>query len=326
MTFDYYYGTQADQFSFIRIPRMLLTEELFSPLSLQSKVLYSILLDRMSLSMRNGWFDEENRAYIIYQISEIQADLGFSKKKAMDYLSELEKFGLVEKKKRGFGLPSILYVKSFMVEKNCARGTDMGTSGRISDALRSAKIGNSEVPKSHLRSVERNTSEVPKSTPLEVSLSVPLNSYTNINQTDKNNTNSNQILSSTGCDEDEIRNMYAYAELIAENMELEILKQNHIYNAELLDGIYDLILEVALCKNPTMVIASNEYPTELVRSKFLKLNASHVEYAITCFNQNTTKIRNIKKYMLAVLFNAPTTMGRYYTSEVHHDMSYLVAK
>lgn len=106
MEFDYYYGSQADQFSFIRIPRMLLTEDTFSSLTLQSKMLYSVLLDRMSLSMKNGWFDEENRVYIIYQISEIQADLGFSKRKAMDYLSELEEFGLVKKKKRGFGLPT----------------------------------------------------------------------------------------------------------------------------------------------------------------------------------------------------------------------------
>lgn len=66
MKFDYYYGSQADQFSFIRIPRMLLTEETFSSLTLQSKMLYSVLLDRMSLSMKNGWFDEENRVYIIY--------------------------------------------------------------------------------------------------------------------------------------------------------------------------------------------------------------------------------------------------------------------
>lgn len=115
MKFDYYYGSQADQFSFIRIPRMLLTEKLFEDLTLQSKMLYSILLDRMTLSMKNGWFDDENRAYIIYPISEIMSDLGFSKKKAMDYLAELQLFGLVEKKKRGFGLPSIIYVKSFMI-------------------------------------------------------------------------------------------------------------------------------------------------------------------------------------------------------------------
>lgn len=128
MEFDYYYGSQADQFSFIRIPKMLLTEETFSSLTLQSKMLYSVLLDRMSLSMKNGWFDEENRVYIIYQISEIQSDLGFSKRKAMDYLAELETFGLVQKKKRGFGLPSIIYVKSFLIQKDYSGSVESGTS------------------------------------------------------------------------------------------------------------------------------------------------------------------------------------------------------
>ena len=79
--FNYYYGSQADQFSFIRIPKIMLTDKTFSDLSLQAKVLYGVLLDRMSLSRKNGWLDAENRVFIIYQIGEIQKDLGFSKKK-----------------------------------------------------------------------------------------------------------------------------------------------------------------------------------------------------------------------------------------------------
>ena len=95
----------------------MIIDPLFANLSLTSKVLYGILLDRMNLSMKNHWLDGENRVYIIYQIAEIQEDMGLSKKKAIEYLSELEKFGLVEKKRRGLGLPSLLYVKSFIVEK-----------------------------------------------------------------------------------------------------------------------------------------------------------------------------------------------------------------
>ena len=94
MEFNYYYGSQADQFSFIRIPKGMLTEETFSSLSIPAKVLYGVLLDRMTLSRKNGWFDDENRVFIIYQIGEIQEDLGFPKKKAMELLAELEKFGL----------------------------------------------------------------------------------------------------------------------------------------------------------------------------------------------------------------------------------------
>lgn len=94
--------------TFIRIPKVMLMDKTFAGLSIQAKMLYGILLDRMGLSMKNGWLDENNRVYIIYQIAEIQEDLGFSKKKAIDYLAELEKFGLVEKKRQGLGRPNIL--------------------------------------------------------------------------------------------------------------------------------------------------------------------------------------------------------------------------
>ena len=115
MEFNYYFGTQADQYTFYRIPKNLITGKEFADLSLPAKLLYGVLLDRMSLSMKNGWLDEENRVYIIYQIKEIMVSLSVSEKMAIKYLKELEQFGLVEKKKRGFGLPSILYVKSFVL-------------------------------------------------------------------------------------------------------------------------------------------------------------------------------------------------------------------
>ena len=145
---------------------------------------------------------------------------------------------------------------------------------------------------------------------------------TNKNYTDLSYTESNQILSAKagGSDEDEMRRMSAYREIVFENIALGDLKQAHPYDTELLDGIYDLILEVLLSKSPTTVIASNEYPTELVKSKFMKLTYSHIEYALDCFNSNSTKVRNIKKYMLAILFNASSTISGYYTAEVHHDM------
>ncbi len=325
MNFNYYYGNQADQFSFIRIPRVLLVDQLFSPLSIQSKILYGVLLDRMGISMRNGWFDELNRVYIIYQISEIQEDLGFSKKKAIDYLTELEQFGLVEKKRRGRGLPSILYVKSFMTRDAISRSVETGASEPIISISRGAEIDTS-------RGSQIAPLEVPESTLLEVPKSAPLMSNNNINNTYMSNIPSNQILSTegtevqSGCDEDEMRCVRAYAEIISENLELEILKQGQGYDVELLDGIYDLILEVVVSKSPTTVIASNEYPTELVKSKFLKLTSMHVEYVMDCFNQNSTKVRNIKKYLLAALFNAPSTISGYYTAEVHHDMPYLAAR
>lgn len=314
MEFDYYYGAQADQFSFIRIPRMLLIEETFSSLTLQSKMLYSVLLDRMTLSMKNGWFDEKNRAYIIYPIAEIMKDLGFSKKKAMDYLNELEAFGLVVKKKRGFGLPSIIYVKSFIIQKNCARSIEIGTTDKKQVRFRSADSGTSEVLKSHLGSDEIDTSEVPKS--------VPLNSKTKENNIDGSYIKSNHIVSAQAddamrCDDDAM--IKAYEKLIRKNIEFDTLLITHPDDEKLLHGIVDLILETVVSQSDEILIASERYPAALVKSKLLKLNYMHLEYALSCFKKNTTKVKNIKKYMLAVLFNAPTTMEGYYCAEVHHD-------
>ena len=115
LRFDYYYGVEAEQFSFYRVPRLLIKDERFKGLSSDAKLLYGLMLDRMSLSMKNGWLDDENRAYIIYTIDNIREDLGCSKEKAVKVLAELDKakgIGLVEKIRRGLGKPDIIYVKT----------------------------------------------------------------------------------------------------------------------------------------------------------------------------------------------------------------------
>ena len=343
--FDYYYGSQSDQFSFIRIPKIMLTDQSFAALSMQAKVLYGVLLDRMSLSRKNSWFDEQNRVFIIYQIGEIQEDLGFSKKKAMELLSELEKFGLLEKKRRGHGLPNILYVKSFMdsaggdlsgneavpdetsTSEIYSRGAEKGTSGPKPVYSRSAHSGTLKVPKPALL-------EVPKSAPLEVPILGPLKSNTNINKTEENKIESNHIrvispqagYSSDRCDEmryDEDTSSLAleYRTLICENIEYDNLLLTFPEKAELLEGIVELILETLLCRSKEILISSTLFPAEIVRSKFLKLDYSHIVYVVTCFTENTTKVKNIRKYLLASLYNAPTTIEGYYTAEVNHDLA-----
>ncbi len=107
LKFDYYYGVEAEQFSFYRVPRLLIKDERFKGLSSDAKLLYGLMLDRMALSMKNGWFDEADRAYVIYTIDNIREDLGCSKEKAVKVLAELSSnkgIGLVEKKHRGLGV------------------------------------------------------------------------------------------------------------------------------------------------------------------------------------------------------------------------------
>lgn len=118
--FDYYYGIEVDQFSFYRVPRLLIKDERFKWLSSDAKLLYDLMLDRMSLSMKNGWLDDENRAYIIYTVDAIMEDLGCGKDKAIKVLAELDTnkgIGLVERIRRGLGKPDIIYVKNFVFRR-----------------------------------------------------------------------------------------------------------------------------------------------------------------------------------------------------------------
>jgi len=118
MTLDYFYGQAGELFSFYRIPKALFQEQRFQNLSTDAKTLYGILLDRMSLSVKNGWLDEQNRVFIIFTIEDVKRALCCADNKATKLLRELEKFGLIERKRRGLGKPSLVYVKNFSAESS----------------------------------------------------------------------------------------------------------------------------------------------------------------------------------------------------------------
>jgi len=112
-----------------------------------------------------------------------------------------------------------------------------------------------------------------------------------------------------------------YEKLIKENIEYDILSADNRISKDKLDEMVDIMLETVCSLQDTISIAGNQYPAEIVKSRFLKINSSHIQYAFECLNENTTRIRNIKKYLMAVLYNAPVTMGNYYTALVNHDLS-----
>ena len=112
-----------------------------------------------------------------------------------------------------------------------------------------------------------------------------------------------------------------YREIIKDNIDYDILLYDNKYDKDRIDEIVDLILETVCTARKTLRIAGDDYPAELVKSKFLKLNSSHIEFVLDCMKQNTTKVRNIKQYLRAVLFNAPSTIDNYYTALVAHDMA-----
>jgi len=113
----------------------------------------------------------------------------------------------------------------------------------------------------------------------------------------------------------------AYREIILENIEYPCLLERHKLSKDRIDEIVGLMLETVCTAQKTIRVAGDDYPAEFVKAKFLKLDMEHIDYVLDCLQKNTTEIRNIKKYLLAMIFNAPNTMGNYYTALVAHDMS-----
>ena len=304
MTFNYFYGTEADQFSFYRIPKALFTDSYFKDLSSDAKILYGLMLDRMSLSIKNQWFDDKNRAYIYFSIEDIMELLNCGRNKAIKSMQELDDetgIGLIEKRRQGFGKVNVIYVKTFMPEK-----TDEKKFGE------------------ELEKFKKQTS-VENEEPAEVYISNPNN--TNLSYTEMNDNKSNPIISvdEKRFDSDNRSEDYqAYENLVKETIDYESLEVTHHDDMRQVDEIVNLIVETVMCKNDKILIASNWYPASLVKKKFLMLTYSHIEYVLHCMRGNTTKVKNIKKYLLASLFNAPSTMNGYYQAEVNHDMPGLV--
>lgn len=292
MGFDYFYGQQADLFSFYRIPKILFTDERFWNVSTDAKLLYGVLLDRMNLSAKNGWLDEAGRVYIICTIDEIKELLGCAEKKSVKLLDELEKkCGLIERKRQGLGKPNLIYVKNFV--NNSVEGQFLNCQ------------------KDNSGMVKKTTAELSKAQG---------------NNTDSKNTEFSDtypFLSSEDCGKEADGNTQyrEYYEYFYEHLEYQYVIPKYPYDKEMLENILELIVET-MCSNRKLIrIASDDKPIEIVRSRFMKLGSEHIDYVMTCIKENTSKIRNIKQYLLATIFNAPSTLDSYYDTLVRHDMA-----
>lgn len=292
MTFDYFYGQQAELFSFYRVPKVLFTDDSFWNVSTDAKLLYGILLDRMNLSAKNGWLDEEGRVYIIFTIEEIKSSLGCAEKKAVKLLDELEKkCGLIERKRQGLGKPNLIYVKNFV-------------SGAVERQFLNCQNDNS--------GTFQNTIQ---------ELSKAQGNNTDIKNTEFSDTD--PFLSSVfhGQEADGTGEFTRYYEYFYDQLEMEYLKKDFRHDEEILELILRLIVEV-MCSNRKQIrIASDDKPVEIVRSTFMKLDSEHIRFVVDRFKENTTEVRNIKQYLLASIYNAPYTIDAHYDAQVRHDMA-----
>ena len=328
LVFDYFYGRQADAYTFYRIPKALFSDPYFKKLSCEAKVLYGLLLDRMSLSVKNKWFDEQGRVYILFKVEDVSEHMRCCKQTAIKLFAELDSqkgIGLIEKKRLGLGKANVIYVKNFMLREEMAEAPEPPVNTQKS---KNHTFGN---PKNRLQEVQvldyknskTSTSGSSEIIPQEVQIS-------DCNNTDKNNTDSNEtensnILSdrsirdgSKESDADGAVNYYAYQDLIKENIDYSALCMAH--SAEDVDGIVALMTDTVCSSRRKIVIGGEFMPAAVVRSRLLSLDYSHIEYVLGCMSRTTTKINNIKHYLLTTLYNAPVTIGHYYTAEANYDM------
>lgn len=289
--FDYFYGAQAEQFSFYRVPKVLFTREQFKQLSAEAKILYGIMLDKLDLSVKNKWVDEKGRVYIIYTIEQIMEDMNCADQKATKLLDELEKkCGLIERKRQGLGKPNLIFVKNFIT----------GVEGSMM-----AQIQNRENHDSG--AVNITTAEYPKSRGIN----------TNHNNTENNDINPIQ----SGFDEDGISERNEYESYFRESLSIDVLLRENIGEEETILGILDLMVDVCCFKRSVIRIAGDDKPLAVVKSRFMKLNAEHIRYVLKCLSENTTKVRNIRQYLLTALYNAPATIRPFYQAWVNNDMA-----
>lgn len=332
--FDFYYGVEAEQFSFYRVPRLLIQNERFRGLSSDAKLLYGLMLDRMALSCKNGWFDDENRAYIIYTVENMQEDLGCSKPTIVKVMHELDEagIGLIEKKRRGLGKPDIIYVKNFASMETAQEGEEDPEKPESSTEVKNFNFKKSrnftsrsqetlpqEVKNVDFKKSKNLTSGGQENLPQEVKKLDP--NYTNLSYTDVSYSDPIHPSIPSREQTDEIDEIEAYRQLIRTNIEYDSFMQS-CDPAEVEDvrEIYGLICEVVCVPRETIRIAGEDYPYEIVKAQYLKLDADDIRYVRHCMQQTTTKIRNIKAYLQTALYNAPNTKGHFYGAMAQHDL------
>ena len=296
--FDYYYGEESESCSFYRIPRLLIVGERFSGLSTDAKLLYGLMLDRMNLSARNGWYDDAGRVYIYYTLEEIQESMSCGHGKAVRLLAELDTgkgIGLIERTKQGQGRPARIYVKRY-------------TTREIS----APPAVPPDFPNTEVQTSENGKSRVPKNGSADFPKEDA--SYKDINQTDMSQLYPSPPPSLAGSwwerkkAAEEVRTCVAYDQLCRR------------YDRESVDELIAAITDVLCSTRPTLRIGGELLPTQQVQERFRQLEYDHLEYVIESLRRSTAQVFNVRAYLLTILYNAPVTINHFYQAEVQHDM------
>ena len=277
MQFDYFYGNEAEQFTFYRIPKILITSPHFKKISDSAKLLYGLMLDRMSLSIRNGWLDDDNRAYIFFTTNDVMEQMCCGTEKATKMLTELDSekgIGLIERVKQGQGKPAIIYLKKFY---------------ELEDTARSTKL-------SEIESLEFRKSKC---------------NYNNINNTDINyiypinQDNYNIQNSDTQTEEEWIDRYTKTVDEIKKQIDYDYLI-NHA-ERDIVDEVVNIMAEVMTVYRPKYKIEGDFIEYNAVVNRFRQITAQKLEICLLAYSRKIQRIKNPKAYWISTLYNIPLT-------------------
>ena len=302
---DYFYGEESEQFSYFRIPRLLVRSKKFKTLSTEAKLLYGLMLDRMGLSAKHGWYDELGRVYIYYTLDEIQTDLMCGHNKAVRLLAELDTgkngFGLIERVKQGQGRPAKIYVKKF-------------TTTEVPEVPTSAPV--SDFPDSEMQTSQKQTSRLPFLGSQDFPKREP--SYLDNNYPDSSYPNPSISPAKPPGNGGRLIERWDLKERVKKQIEYDALCTQ--YASEDVDALVELVAEMQSSTAAAVRLGKDQIPIEIIKERFRQLNQMHVAYLLDSLRTTTTQINNIKAYLLTALYNAPTTMGFFYSAQVRHDL------
>ena len=316
--FEYFYGQQAESYSFYRIPKVMFTEERFKSLSCEAKVLYGLMLDRMSLSTKNGWLDEEGKVYIVFPLIDIRELIKCSKQTAVNLVHELDTeqgIGLIEKSRPGLGKANVFYVKNFMSPIEEKRDSDnKNTKNKEEepqkpDSTKKSKNWTSASPENRLQ-------EVQKLDP----------NKTEYNKTEKSETQSINPSGDTAvpgvfvppAETDVIDGIRNY---VRERIDYQSFQGEDEYSREEVDELVEMIVDVLRMPDTAVLrINGNEMPAVLVKEHYYRIRRDHIDYVRWTMRNNSKKVNNIRAYMLTALYNSVLTIGHYYQAEANYDV------
>jgi len=326
--FDYYYGAEAEQFSFVKIPKVLFSDKKhFGKLSIGAKLMYGLLLDRMSLSRKNNWFDNQNRVYIVFPIEDIKEQLGICGETAVKLLKELDDengIGLIKKKRRGQGMTSIIYVMNFIVEDDEQPGADTPEEApetqeipvEIEQNSRNRKNRTLEFGKTECNNTKENNTEK--------------------NNTEMSYTDSQSIIQSGGGLQnfspgavETVESNDGLIDGIDRNAVEEEVKAQIDYDClmsfkddsvvKMVEEIKDLMVDV-LSGERTVISEGKRVSEKTAKAAYRKITFDHVQYVLHSLVNYPDKISRIDRFLTTSLFNSVYTLMNSTFAGFEHNM------